>query len=180
MFKKKNILVCFTPIQFKQLAINDAIVVVVDILRATSVISTAFKNGIKEVIPVQKLEDAIKYKDKDNHIVAAERNTNIIEGFDFGNSPFHYINRNIQGKTLVLTTTNGTKAINIARNNMTITSSFINIKATSKFLINANRDVVILCSGWKNRFNIEDSIFAASLSELLISSNLFVSNCDSL
>ena len=112
MSKKKNILVCFTPIQFKQLVINDAIVVVVDILRATSVISTAFKNGIKEVIPVQKLEDAIKYKDKDNHIVAAERNTNIIEGFDFGNSPFHYINRNIQGKTLVLTTTNGTKAIN--------------------------------------------------------------------
>ena len=68
-------------------------------------------------------------------------NTNIIEGFDFGNSPFHYMNRNIQGKTLVLTTTNGTKAINTASNNIIITSSYLNIKATSKFLINAKKDV---------------------------------------
>ena len=180
MSEKKNILVCFNPAQFKTISEKNAIVVVVDILRATSVISTAFENGIKEVIPVDKIENVLKYKEKDNYILAAERNTNIIEGFNFGNSPFHYMNKNIEGKTLVLTTTNGTKAINIASKHMTITSSYLNIKATSKFLIEAKKNVIILCSGWKNRFNLEDSIFAASLSNLLMSSNLFTSNCDSL
>ena len=180
MTKKNNISVCFTPSQFQMLNYNDVIVVVVDILRATSVISIAFENGIKEIIPVQELKDTIPYKNKENHIIAAERNTKIVEGFNFGNSPYHYIDRDIKNKTLVLTTTNGTKAIHSAGDNITITSSYVNIKATSNFLINHKKDVVILCSGWKNRFNMEDSMFAASLSTLLIKSSFFSSNCDSL
>ena len=89
---KKNISVCLTPEQFHHYADNKSIVVVVDILRATSVISTVFEYGIHEVIPVQSINEALTYNNKDGYIIAAERNTKIIDGFKFGNSPFHYMN----------------------------------------------------------------------------------------
>ena len=98
---------------------SESIVVVIDVLRATSVISTAFHYGVKEIIPVQSLEEAKNYQGKENHIVAAERNAMPIDGFDFGNSPFHYMNDKVKDKTLVLTTTNGTKALEIATNRST-------------------------------------------------------------
>ena len=99
MIKKNNISVCFTTDQFKQYSDGASTVVIIDILRATSVISTAFECGIVAIIPVKTLEEALSYKNKDKHIIAAERNTLPIEGFDFGNSPYHYINSNVKGKT---------------------------------------------------------------------------------
>ena len=102
MASKKNILVCFTPDQFEKYADGKSTVVIVDLLRATSVISTAFENGINAVIPVQTLEKALEYKNKEGYILAAERNTKPVEGFAYGNSPYHYINSGIKGKTLVL------------------------------------------------------------------------------
>lgn len=181
MTRKKEIQVCLNTSQFiKYSDNNQAIVVVVDILRATTVISTAFANGIKAIIPVESLEDTLKYKESKNHILAAERNTLPIKGFDYGNSPFHYINANINGKTLVLTTTNGTKAIHLAKDHKVITASFVNINAVTSFLINQNNNIIILCSGWKGLFNLEDTIFAGALAKKLLKSKLFNSNCDSL
>ena len=164
MAKKNNISVCFTTNQFKQYADGVSTVVIVDILRATSVISTAFECGIEAIIPVKTLEEALSYKNKDKHIIAAERNTLPIEGFDYGNSPYHYINSDVKGKVLALTTTNGTKAIHLAKDHKVITASFVNIDAVANYLQKDNNDVIILCSGWKGLFNLEDSIFAGALS----------------
>ena len=153
---------------------------VVDLLRATSVISTAFSEGVEAIIPVQTLEEAVLYKGKAGYIVAAERNAKPIKGFDYGNSPFHYINTNVKGKTLVLTTTNGTRAIHNARKHKVITASYINIQAVAKHLIEEYNDVIILCSGWKGVFNLEDPIFAGSLANILLDSDKYESSCDSL
>ena len=180
MSEQKKISVCFTADQFEKYADGKSTVVVVDLLRATSVISTAFMQGVDSIIPVQTLEEALSYKGKEGYIVAAERNAKPIEGFDYGNSPFHYINADVNGMTLVLTTTNGTKAIHNARKHKVITASYINIEAVAKHLIEEHNDVIILCSGWKGIFNLEDPIFAGSLSELLLDSGKYKSSCDSL
>ena len=129
MSVKKNIQVCFSTDQFGYYIDRGSIVVIVDLLRATSVISTAFECGVKSVIPVTTPEEALAYKNIEDHIVAAERNTLRLEGVDYGNSPYHYINVDVNGKTLVLTTTNGTKAIHLAKAHKVITASFVNIDA---------------------------------------------------
>ncbi len=175
-----NIKVCFSVDYFRKYADNKSIVVVVDVLRATSVISIAFENGIKEIIPVKSLEDTFQYKNKKDHILAAERNTIKVSGFNYGNSPYDYIGSHIQNKTLVLTTTNGTKAIKQAKDHHVITASFINIDIVVEYLKYKKTDVIILCSGWKGFFNLEDTIFAGALSQKLIATKSFLSNCDSL
>ena len=180
MENTRSISVCFTTDQFEKYADGKSTVVVVDLLRATSVISTAFACGVSSVIPVKTLEEALEYKDVENHIIAAERNTLPIEGFSYGNSPFHYINADVKGKTLVLTTTNGTRAIHLAKDHKVITASFLNIDAVINYLVNDNNNIIILCSGWKGLFNLEDSIFAGALSERLLESNYFSSTCDSM
>ena len=179
MLKQKNISVCFTSDQFDKYADGKSTVVIVDLLRATSVISTAFMQGVKSIIPVQSLEEALLYKGKEGYIVAAERNAKPIEGFNFGNSPFHYINADVNGKVLVLTTTNGTKAIYKARDHKVITASYINIEAVAKHLIDEHNNVIILCSGWKGVFNLEDSLFAGCLADRLLLTAYFETNCDS-
>tara|TARA_B100001758_G_C18198661_1_gene498601 strand:- start:50 stop:772 length:723 start_codon:yes stop_codon:yes gene_type:complete len=177
---KNNIQVCFSNDQFGKYADNNSIVVIVDILRATSVISTAFACGVSAVIPVEKLEEALAYKNIDNHIIAAERNTLRIDGFDFGNSPYHYIDNDVRGKILAITTTNGTRAIHLAKKHKVITASFVNINAIVSYLLSERNDIIILCSGWKGYFNLEDSIFAGALSKKLLDTGFFISNCDSL
>ena len=180
MLENRNINVCLVSDLFENYPLSEnTIVVVVDLLRATTVISTAFNFGIKEIIPVPSLEIAKTYIDREDFIVAAERNAMPIKGFDYGNSPFQYMNNDILDKTLVLTTTNGTKAINIASSYEVITSCFINIDAVEEFLLNSNKDVLILCSGWKGVFNLEDTIFSGCLANKLISSKKFNVNCDS-
>ena len=180
MANKKYISVCFTTDQFEKYADGKSTVVVVDLLRATSVISTAFECGVSMIIPVRTLEEALKYKNAEDHIIAAERNTLPIEGFDYGNSPYHYINADVKGKTLVLTTTNGTNAILLAKEHKVITASFVNIDAVADYLVNDNKNIIILCSGWKGLFNLEDPIFAGALAEKLLESNQFSSTCDAM
>lgn len=175
-----DIKVCFSIDNFHKYSNNKSIVVVVDILRATSVISTAFEHGIKDIIPVKSLKDILKYKNKKNHILAAERNTIRIDGFKYGNSPFHYTQSNIKNKTLVLTTTNGTKAIELAKNHHVITASFINIDIVAEYLRTKKKNIIILCSGWKGFFNLEDTIFAGALAKKMLATKSFTYNCDSL
>ena len=180
MLESKKISVCFTADQFEKYSDGKSTVVIVDLLRATTVISTAFMEGVEAIIPVQTLEKALSYKKKEGYIVAAERNAKPIVGFDYGNSPFHYINADVKGKTLVLTTTNGTKAIHNARGHKVIIASYINIEAVAQHLIDEHNDIIILCSGWKGVFNLEDPIFAGSLANLLMDSDKYKSSCDSL
>lgn len=136
---------------------------VVDIFRATSAICTAFEYGVKKIIPVATIEEAMAFQ-REGFLVGAERNGEVVEGFDFGNSPFSYMNGKVKGQTIVLTTTNGTKAISIAREaNEIIIGSFLNLKALADYLVENGKDVLILCAGWRNRFNMEDTLFSGAL-----------------
>ncbi len=175
----KKLSVCLSPKLFECYNTENNIIVIIDLFRATSVISTAFEYGISKIIPVTSLEDALKFKNKKNHILAAERNTKLVEGFYYGNSPYHYMEKNIKGKTLVLTTTNGTKAINLAKGNKIITASYINFHSVVNYLNSTNNDVTILCSGWKNFLNLEDTILAGHISQVLMKNGLFSSDCES-
>ena len=175
----KKLSVCLSPKLFECYNTENNIIVIIDLFRATSVISTAFEFGISKIIPVTSLEDALKFKNKKNHILAAERNTKLVEGFNYGNSPYHYMKKNIIGKTLVLTTTNGTKAINLAKGNKIITASYINFHSVVNYLNSSNNDVTILCSGWKNFLNLEDTILAGHIALVLMKNGLFSSDCES-
>ncbi len=171
--------VCLTSDLFHHYDEGDKLVLVVDILRATSVISTAFHYGISELIPVSSVEQAKQYMNKEGYIVAAERNAEPIEGIPLGNSPFQYMNDDVKNKRLVLTTTNGTKSIKLASKHEVISASFVNQDAVYNFIMRSKKDVVVLCSGWKGLVNMEDSIFAGILSDKLLKTNEFQSQCDS-
>tara|TARA_B100001057_G_scaffold476831_1_gene545321 strand:- start:914 stop:1630 length:717 start_codon:yes stop_codon:yes gene_type:complete len=175
-----NIKVCLTPSLFPIYSDRTSIVVVVDILRATSAICTALDLGVESIMPVSTIEDALDYKDKNEYVIAAERNGKIVRGFDLGNSPTAYSNYFLEGKKMVLTTTNGTKAINIAKHDhFVVTGSFLNIKALTSFLVEMDKGIIILCAGWKNDYCLEDTLFAGALSEQLIENDKFYYDNDS-
>lgn len=171
--------VCFSPCDFHQYEEGFDLIVVIDVLRATSAICTAIEHGVKGIIPVSTLEDAKSYQEK-GYLVAAERNGAVVEGFDLGNSPYSYMNPELKGETVVLTTTNGTKAIRIAENKKTVViGSLNNLDALCDWLVKLNRDVLVLASGWKDKFNLEDTICGGAISDKLIESGLFRSEEDS-
>lgn len=171
--------VCFSPNSYSLFHKDEAIVVVIDILRATSAICAALYHGVEKIIPVATIEEAKAYQAK-GYLAAAERNGEVIAGFAFGNSPFSYMSDEVKGKTVALTTTNGTEAIEVARGAYkVVTGSFLNMNVLGEWLTNQNRDVVLLCAGWKNKFNLEDSIFAGAIANRLIQSGKFETMCDS-
>ncbi len=174
-----NIEVCFSPQLYPLHDSENRIVVVVDILRATSVICTMFHNNVKKVIPVKTIDDARKHKDNGS-IIVAERDGKKLDFADFGNSPFYFTKDIVENKELVYSTTNGTNAINIGKNaKEVIIASFINLSAISEYIISKNEDILILCAGWKGKFCLEDSVFAGALIEKLTVSNKFSTICDS-
>lgn len=170
MAKKPVVRVCISPALYELYRQAEGITVVVDIFRATSAICTALQNGVTEVIPVASIHDAKRYAEDDDMIIAAERGGEVVDGFKYGNSPLSYINnKEVVGKTLVLTTTNGTQAIEAAKNDGDLViGSFCNMKVLSDWLVKEGQDVMILCAGWKNRMNLEDSLFAGALVDILL------------
>ncbi|MCF8461172.1 MAG: 2-phosphosulfolactate phosphatase [Flavobacteriales bacterium] len=172
--------VCFSPLLFEEFAKPNSIVVVVDIFRATSAIVTAFQYGAKSFIPVSTIEEARELATQ-GFLAGGERDGEVVAGFEFGNSPFSYMNEKIKGREIALTTTNGTRAINIAEKAeaTVLIGSFLNLQALADYILTQGKDVVIFCAGWKNRFNMEDSLFAGALTNLLLTSGKFYSDCDS-
>ncbi|MEO6882590.1 MAG: 2-phosphosulfolactate phosphatase [Bacteroidia bacterium] len=159
--------VCFSPSLYPVYERKESIVVIIDVLRATSAICTAFHHGAEKIIPVATVEEALDYKQK-GFLAGAERDAIKVEGFDFGNSPFDYMTERIKGKSIVLTTTNGTQAIEAAKNaDKVVVGSFLNFTILCDFLKKENKSVLLLCSGWKNRFNLEDTLFAGAVAEEL-------------
>ncbi|MCC6937190.1 MAG: 2-phosphosulfolactate phosphatase [Flavobacteriales bacterium] len=171
---KYRVETCFFPQQYPLYAEDMGIVVVIDILRATSAMVAAFESGVDRIIPVSTIEEAREYIGKPGYIAAAERNGEVVEGFAYGNSPLAYVDQDLRGKTIVMTTTNGTKAINLAKDApRLVIGSFLNLSALSEWLVSQNENVLLLCSGWKDKFNLEDSVFAGALVERLIDSGKF-------
>jgi len=120
-------------------------------------------NGAKAIIPVAQVEDCLTYSGK-GYLLAAERNGEVVEGYDFGNSPFSYTAEKVAGKTVVLTTTNGTKALHLARKaSKIVIGSFLNLTALCNWLNTQENNVLLLCAGWKDQFNLEDTIFAGAV-----------------
>ncbi|MEO6949392.1 MAG: 2-phosphosulfolactate phosphatase [Ginsengibacter sp.] len=146
--------------------ISNSIVVVIDVLRATSTIATALFNGATQIIPVDSVAECIKLGKQMDVITAGERDGKIADGLIYGNTPFQYTREFIQGKTLVLTTTNGTKLLHMAlaaNAKAILTGSFCNLSAVCDYLISQNRNVMLACSAWKNRVNFEDTLFAGAV-----------------
>ena len=171
--------VCFSPGEYHLYEQDFDLVVVLDVLRATSAICTAMEHGVGEIIPVATLEEARAHKEQ-GHIVAAERGGQIVEGFDMGNSPYSYMDPELKGKTVVLTTTNGTKAINMAKDKSTVVVGALNnLDALCDWLIQQERDVLVLGSGWKDKFNLEDTICGGAIADLCLSSGKFYADEDS-
>ncbi len=168
-----------SPAEFPYYECKNHIVVVIDIFRATSSIVTAFANGAQSMIPVKSIEEAHTYKQK-GYLVAGERNGIPIEGFDFGNSPLDFTKEKVLDKNIVITTTNGTQAMEMAKQkgNEVIVGSFLNINAVIKYLVQSNKNVTLFCAGWKNKFNLEDYVCAGMLAHHLYTEHHFELNSD--
>jgi 2-phosphosulfolactate phosphatase len=177
--KRKRLETCFSPALFFPEENHESIVVVIDIFRASSAICTAFANGAAEIIPVAEVAEAREYKSK-GYLVAAERDGFVLDFADFGNSPFNFSEDKVKGKSIVYSTTNGTRIINLASASyLTVIGSFLNEGALTDWLSKQGRDVLLFCAGWKNRFNIEDTICAGAIAEKLMQSGGFSTICDS-
>jgi len=172
--------VCFSPSLYPyKLVRKNFIAVVVDILRASTSICAALDNGVKRIIPVGGVDIAKEYKKK-GYLVACERDGKILDFADLGNSPSDFLHTSFQNETIVYSTTNGTRAIQLTSDADEIAiGSFVNLSSLSAWLIKQNKNVVILCAGWKNLFNLEDSIFAGALAEKLLNDQIFTTVCDS-
>jgi 2-phosphosulfolactate phosphatase len=160
--------------------LNQAIVVIIDVLRATSTIATVLYNGAKCVIPVDSVAKCIELGKQIDGITAGERDGHIAEGLAHGNSPFEYPRTFVGGKTLVLTTTNGTKLLHMALERgagQVVTGSFPNLSAVCQFLLSQNQPVVLGCAAWKDKINIEDLLFAGAVIHQV--KDHFYINCDS-
>ncbi|MDX2195006.1 MAG: 2-phosphosulfolactate phosphatase [Cytophagales bacterium] len=156
--------VCLTPELLHLHNLEHKSVVVVDILRATSCMVTAMAHGVAGIVPVQSLDECREYQNK-GYICAAERDGKKIEGFELDNSPFSYMDSSLRGKTIAVTTTNGTQAILKSKKAKNIfIGSFLNLKAISQQLLEISNPILVVCSGWKGNFNIEDTLFAGALS----------------
>ena len=176
---KPSLYTVLSPALLDLYEVKDTIVVVIDVLRATSTIATALLNGASAVVPVDDIAKCIDLGRSLNGITAGERDGKIAGGLEYGNSPFEYPQEFIKGRTLVLTTTNGTRLLHMALSrgaSHIITGSFPNLTAVCDYLIEQNQPVLLACSAWKDRVNIEDTLFAGAVIKQIREN--FNINCD--
>jgi 2-phosphosulfolactate phosphatase len=176
---KPTLYTALSPALLHLYDLNHAIVVIIDVLRATSTIATALHNGAKCVIPVDSVAKCIELGRQIDGITAGERDGMIAEGLEHGNSPFEYPRDFIYNRTLVLTTTNGTKLLHMALDRgagQIITGSFPNLSCVVDYLVAQNQPVVLGCAAWKDRINIEDMLLAGAIISRV--KEHFTINCD--
>ena len=162
----RNLYTCLSPAILDLYDISNSVVVIIDVLRATSTIATALYNGASSVIPVATVPQCIELGEAVGGITAGERDGKVAEGLKYGNSPFEYPRSFIENKVLVLTTTNGTKLLHMALDRGApeiITGSFPNLSAVCDHLIASDKDVLLGCAAWKDRVNLEDTLFAGAV-----------------
>jgi 2-phosphosulfolactate phosphatase len=143
-------------------------VIVIDVLRATSTMLTALAHGCAEIYPVETVIQA-KQLHQPGFLLGGERSCKKIPGFDLGNSPLEYMDEHIAGKTIIITTTNGTRAIQKSLKATTIiAASLLNGKACAIAAAALKKDIVIVCSGTQDVFSFEDGVCAGQLVEELL------------
>ncbi len=166
--KKPALFTCLSPALLHLYDVSESIVVIIDVLRATSTIATALHNGATAIIPVDSVPECIKIGTALNAITAGERDGKVADGLQYANSPFEYPKSFIDNKLLVLTTTNGTKLLHQAlaqKAKEIITGSFPNFSAVCQFLVAQKLPVVLGCAAWKDKVNLEDTLFAGAVIE---------------
>ncbi|HGJ65194.1 TPA: 2-phosphosulfolactate phosphatase [bacterium] len=160
-----NVDVAFAPEEVNNLEITEKSILIVDILRATSTITTAIANGSAFIIPVNTPKEAFDlYKEYDgNTILGGEVDGKRVNGFHLGNSLSEYTESVVKDNQIIFRTTNGTKAINafISSKNLVI-GSFLNQTAVCNHLLKLGNDILIVCSGKEGRFGMEDAVFAGA------------------
>lgn len=180
METKPNLHTCLSPALLHLYDLKNTVVVIIDVFRATSTIASALYNGAEAVVPVDTVPKAIQIAEAVNGIAAGERDGKIADGLQYGNSPMEYHREFIEGKKLVLTTTNGTKLLYMALENGAeniITGSFPNLGAVCSYLLGQKKNVMLACAGWKDRYNLEDTLFAGAVIDQI--ANAFTMHCDS-
>lgn len=179
MEKTKNRLeVCLSPAIYNKHSDDNNVVVIVDILRATSSICAAIHNGVRSIIPVATVEEARQMK-LQGYMVASERDGYVLDFADFGNSPFNFTPEFVQNKDIVYSTTNGTRCIHMASHSKAVViGSFLNISSLADWLVAQDANVLLFCASWKDRFSLEDTVFAGALAEKLLDSGKFETICD--
>lgn len=176
---KPTLYTCLSPALLHLYDVKETVVVVIDILRATSTIATALYNGAAEIIPVDSVDRCIQMGSEMECITAGERDGQIAPGLQYGNSSFDYPESFIKGKILVLTTTNGTKLLHMALAmgaTEIITGSFLNFSAVCDHLVRIQKNVILGCAAWKDKPNIEDTLFAGAVASKV--KDHFTINCD--
>jgi 2-phosphosulfolactate phosphatase len=171
--------VCLTPALYKHIhTVSNFGVIVIDVLRATTSITTAFDYGVKEIYPVSTDAEAIHLKEM-GYLVAAEQDGITLEYADFGNSPFYFQNKDLYNKIIAYKTTNGTQTIKMLDNSETVViASFLNLHAVVNWFKDRNMNVVLLCSGWKNKFNLEDTLLAGAFTSIFSKMPQYSIECD--
>lgn len=171
--------VCFSPALYPYYKDDkDTIVVVVDVFRATTSMCVALSNGAASIMPVATVEEAKAYKDK-GYLVGGERNVVKFEFGDFGNTPSEYVREKVEGQDIVISTTNGTHAIDMAEDcYQLLIGSFSNLSTIAAYCIDQQKNVLILCAGWQDKFNLEDTLFGGALVELLVDKGGFDAQFD--
>ena len=163
----KSIDVCLTPELLHLHNIENSIVVVTDIFRATSCMVTGMAYGVGSITPVATVEECFALQQQ-GYVAAAERNAQKIEGFDLDNSPFSYMDEGLVGANIAMTTTNGTLSITKSKAAVKVlVGAFLNLGAVANYLKSQQYDVLVLCAGWKGKVNLEDTLFAGALVEAL-------------
>ncbi len=163
----KTIDVCVSPELMHLYDVHNSTVVVVDILRATSCMVTAFAHGAASITPFSNTEECRRMRSK-GYITSGERNGEKVSGFDKGNSPFEYMGDEVKEQKIAFTTTNGTQAIEKAKEaKQIIIGSFLNLTAVTRYLLLSEYNIVVVCAGWKGKVNLEDTLFAGAIVENL-------------
>jgi 2-phosphosulfolactate phosphatase len=163
----KTIDVCVSPELMHLYDVQNSTVVIVDILRATSCMVTAFAHGAASITPFSSAEECRRMKSK-GYITSGERNGEKVFGFDKGNSPFEYMGDQVTGQRIAFTTTNGTQAIDKAKvAKQIIIGSFLNVTSVTHYLLLSEHNILVVCAGWKGKVNLEDTLFAGALVENL-------------
>ena len=178
-----NIDLAFSPHELEKKDLRGKAVVVIDALRATSTMIVAFENGCSAFIPVSTAKEArelVALKKDPGLLLGGEREAVRIEGFDLGNSPLDYRPEKVRGKVVVITTTNGTRALLAARKAAKVfIGAFLNLSALSRHLEEVGRDVIIACAGDEDLFSLEDAVCGGAIMDRLEKAGVPLSKSDS-
>ena len=162
--------VAVTPDGLDRAAVASSRVLVIDVLRAATCIVTALANGCAGIVPVATPEEArLRIAELPGALVAGERRGEPLEGFDLGNSPLEFTRERIGGRVVIMTTSNGTRALLAARGATAIgVAAFVNLGAAAVWALGGRRDVLLLCSGERGARSLEDHVCAGLLAERLL------------